>query len=115
MRAGNLRHRITLQARRSGKDELGQPLLDWSDLSGGTIWADIQPMSARERMLAAANQAELTHLVEIRWQAQFADPRYMASLRIKYGSRIFNIQGSIDPDERHKSLELSCNEGLSDG
>lgn len=115
MRAGNLRHRITLQRRKQTKDELGQPSLDWVDLPGGAISADIQPMTSRERMVAQANQSELTHMVEIRYQAQFSDPRYMATLRIKYGNRIFNIQGSIDPDERHKSLELSCSEGLSDG
>ena len=113
MRAGSLRHRITIQRRSTAKDELGQPSLDWSDLCD--VWADIQPMSARERMVAAANQSELTHLVEIRWQAQFSDPRKMATMRIKYGVRTLNIQGSIDPDERHKSLELSCNEGISDG
>lgn len=113
MRAGDLRHRITLQIRKSEPDELNQPSLEWRDLCA--ISAGIQPMTARERMVAQANQSELTHLVVIRWQSQFSDPRYMATLRIKYGNRIFNIQGSIDPDERHKSLELSCSEGLTDG
>lgn len=115
MRAGDLRHRVTIQSRSPDRDELNQPSLDWIDLPSGTVWADIQPMSAQERMVAMANHSELTHAVIIRYQAQFADPLYMATLRIKYGSRIFNIQGSIDPDERHKSLELACNEGLSDG
>lgn len=115
MRAGSMRHRVTIQSRKDEKDELNQPSLEWTDLSGGTVWADIQPMTARERMVAQANQSELTHLVVIRYQGQFSDPRYMATLRIKYGNRIFNIQGSIDPDERHKSLELSCLEGLNDG
>lgn len=113
MRAADLRYRVMLQARKNAPDELGQPSLEWADLCA--VWADIQPMTARERMVAAANQSELTHLVSIRWQSQFRDPRYMATLRIKYDSRILNIQGSIDPSERHKTLELSCSEGLNDG
>lgn len=115
MRAGTFRHRIQLQMRNPGKDELQQPLLTWADVPGGAMWADIEPMSGRELMLAQANQSELTHTVSIRYQQRFADPRAMAALRVKYGVRIFNIHASIDPSERHQTLELSCSEGLNDG
>jgi SPP1 family predicted phage head-tail adaptor len=66
-------------------------------------------------MVAQANQSELTHTVTIRYQAQFADTRYMATLRILHGSRIFNIHAAIDLGEQHKWIELPCSEGLNDG
>lgn len=116
MRAGNLNRRVAFQARGAGKDALGQQLVGagWIDVATA-VPAAIKPLSGRARMVAQANQSELTHTVTIRYQAQFADPKVMAAMRILYGARIFNIHAAIDPDERHRSLELSCSEGLNDG
>jgi SPP1 family predicted phage head-tail adaptor len=113
MRPGN--QRITLQSRAAGKDASGARVDVWVGVPNGELWAGILPMSARERMVAQANQSELTHVVEIRYQTAFADPRYMATLRILYGTRIFNIHGAIDEAEQHKWILLSCSEGLNDG
>ena len=113
MRAGEFRHRITLQQRTPSQDALGGQLPTWSDVA--TIWADIEPLSARALMAAQANRSELTHTVTIRYQARFADPLYMATLRILYGKRVLNINGAIDAGERHKSIELPCSEGLNNG
>jgi len=113
MRAGNLRRRVQIQARAAGQDSLGQPLTDWATIT--TVWADVEPLSGRELIKAQATLSEVTHLVTIRYQAQFADPLAMAKNRILYGTRVFNIHASIDPGERHDALQLSCSEGLSDG
>jgi SPP1 family predicted phage head-tail adaptor len=113
MRAGVLRHRITIQSRSSGRDALGGQVPTWSDVA--TVWADVQPLSGRELLAAQANKSELTHTVTIRYQSQFSDPKVMAAMRILYAARIFNIHASIDPDERHIALELACGEGLNDG
>lgn len=113
MRPGS--HRITLQVRGPGKDASGARVDAWASVPGGELWADILPMGGRERMVAQASQSELTHTVTIRYQTAFSDPRYMATLRILYGSRIFNIHAAIDLGEQHKWLELSVSEGLNDG
>ena len=113
MRAGNLRRRVAIQSRASGQDALGQPSTAWGTVA--TVWGDVEPLSGRELIKAQANLSEVTHLVTIRYQPQFADPLAMAKNRILYGARIFNIHASIDPGERHESLQLSCSEGLNDG
>ncbi len=113
MCAGELRHRVTLQARGIASDALGGQVQTWLDVA--TVWADVEPLSARALMAAQANRSELTHMVTIRYQVRFADPLYMATLRILYGKRGLNINGAIDVGERHKFIELLCSEGLNNG
>ncbi len=113
MRAGDLRHRVTFQSRSMSADSFGAQSESWSDVA--TVFADISPLSGRELLAAQQVQSEISHTVTIRYQTQFAGPKAVAAMRIKYGERIFNIHSSIDPDERHKSLQLSCAEGLNNG
>ncbi|OFJ49597.1 hypothetical protein BA896_012700 [Janthinobacterium lividum] len=116
MDAHNLNKRVRIQERGPELDRLGQPSVapsNWIDVM--TVWASVEPMTGRERMLAQANHSELTHTVTIRYQTQFADAMKMTAMRIVYGTRIFNIQSSVDRHEAHRWLNLSCSEGLNDG
>lgn len=113
MRAGDLRHRVTFQKRGSSTDTFGAQSTTWADVA--TVWADISPLSGRELLAAQALNVEISHKVTIRYQQQFAGPKAVAAMRILYGDRIFNIHASLDVDERHKTVELSCAEGLTNG
>lgn len=113
MRAGNLRHSIQIQARTDSRDAQNMPVTAWNTIA--TVRAEINPTSGRERLAADAGRAEISHIVSIRYQAQFADPLAMAACRILYGSRIFNITSSRDIDERHFDIELTCSEGMNVG
>lgn len=113
MRAGILRHRVTVQSRSAAVDALGQESLAWADMA--TVWADVSPLSGRELLLAQAGRSEVSHLVTIRFQRQFADPVAMAKCRLNYNGRLLNIAASRDIDEVHQYIELSCTEGLNEG
>ncbi|RFP32421.1 phage head closure protein [Duganella sp. BJB476] len=113
MRAGNLRHRLTIQSRDTGVDVLNGQVMTWSNVA--TIWADIQPLSGREILAAAAVNTEISHVIQIRYQVQFANPKAMAAMRCLYGTRVFNISSARDIDEQHRTIELTCLEGMNDG
>lgn len=113
MRAGDLRHRVTFQSRSLAADEFGARPLVWLDVA--TVWADVMPLSGRQLQAAQALNVEISHQILIRYQPQFAGPRAVAAMRIRYGDRIFSIHSSIDPDERHKSIQIMASEGLNDG
>jgi SPP1 family predicted phage head-tail adaptor len=113
MRAGDLRHRVTFQSRSMAADSFGGQSPVWTDVA--TVSADISPLSGRELVAAQSVNVEISHMVTIRYQQQFAGPKAVAAMRIVYGDRIFNIHASIDPDERHKSIQLTCSEGLNLG
>lgn len=114
MRANELRHPITIQKRSDERDELGQPTVAWKTVAKD-LRAKITPTSGRERMAAQAGRAEISHIIGIRYQAQFSDPVAMAGMRILYGSRILNITSSRDIDERHFDIEMTCTEGMNNG
>lgn len=113
MRAGDMRRRLTIQVRGTTQDTFNQQVTTWTDVA--TVWADIQTLTGKELLAAAATQTQLTHIVRIRYQAQFANPKVMAAMRCMYGTRIFNISASIDVDEQHRIIELLCQEGPSNG
>lgn len=117
MRAGAMRHRITLQQRSTAQDALGEQSTDWSDLT--TIWSDITPASGRELFIADGMHTEVSHVIRIRYQDRFADPKYVATLRAVYVTkgvtRIFNIHACTNAGERNFELQLMCSEGLNPG
>lgn len=113
MRASDLRHTIQIQARTDEHDADNRPVTAWRTVA--TVRANIAPTSGRERLAADASRAEISHIVSIRYQKQFADPIAMAARRILYGTRILNITSSRDIDERHFDIELTCAEGMNNG
>lgn len=108
MRLGPLRHRVTFEKRKTGRDEFGQPLEGWDVVA--TLWASVEPISGRELMSAQQVQAEVTHRIRCRYRAGLE-----ASQRIVYDGRPFDIQSVINPREIGASLEILANEGLTDG
>jgi SPP1 family predicted phage head-tail adaptor len=99
VRAGALRHRVTLQSRVAGSPQQrpsGEPDETWADMA--TVFAAQQVHS------------EITGRIRIRWRTGVN-----ASLRVTYGGRSYNILAVIDPEERHRELVLLMAEGLAEG
>ena len=102
MRAGSLRHRVTIE----------QPVVDtawggattWEEFA--TVWAAVEPLRGRELFAAQQVQSETTAKVTIRYVAGVT-----AKMRILHGSRIFELTAPpIDPEERHRELQLMVKE-----
>jgi len=102
MRAGSLRHRVTIQ----------QPVVDtawggattWEEFA--KVWAAIEPLRGRELIAAQQVQSETTAKITIRYLAGITP-----DMRILHGSRIFELTSPpIDPEERHRELQLMVKE-----
>lgn len=117
IRSSNLNRRIKLQQRSTAVDSFGGQSTAWTDVT--TVWGQLEELTEREMMAAAAVQSAVTHKLVIRYQPQFADPKKMAAMRATLTkdsvTRIFNIHGSADQDEKRRFLELTVEEGLNDG
>ena len=111
MRAGGLRHRITIEKPSYVRDSVGEPSLTWSAI--GTVWADIQPVRARELIAGGKEKTEITHKVIIRYSSTLAS-QLDEACRILFGSRILSIVGVINTGERNQMIELACIEGMKD-
>ena len=108
MRAGNLRHRLTIQKPTEVSDGMGGVTTTWSTLI--TIWGAIWPLRGQEYMSAMQTTSEVTHKIRIRQLPTNKRSDFSSKCRILFGSRYFEIESIINPDERDIYLELMCKE-----
>ena len=101
MRAGRLRHTITIERMTSTQDPFGQPIEEWVSL--GTYPASIEPINGREYFAAQANQSELTTRIRTRY-IEGVKPQD----RITHDGTVYDIQSVIDTEMRHAELVLMC-------
>lgn len=84
---GQLVEQITIQEQTGARGAYGQLAETWTTLSGGSgVWAKIEPLSGREALLAASNEATTTHRITMRALAGVT-PR----MRAAWGSRVLNF------------------------
>lgn len=104
MRAGMLRHRVTIQRQEIVFGKFGAPLHDkvWENVA--TVWASLEAMSGREFFASQQVQSEVTHKVTIRFR-----PGVAADMRIVHGGKVFGIVAPL-PDNRGTRLVLMCRE-----
>ena len=111
--AGMLTRRIKIQRPNTIKDSVGAPCRSWLDVA--TVWADIQPLSGKEAVIANRISAELSHQIIVRYQSLFDNPQQVAQMRVLYKARIFNIHSALNEDEKRTQIILLASEGLDDG
>jgi SPP1 family predicted phage head-tail adaptor len=103
MRAGRLRHRVTIQQRAGTQDSYGQEDDDWNDVD--TVWAAVEPLRGREFLEARREGAEVTTRIVTRYRSGITP-----AMRVSYDSRTFDIVSVINVDERDSELQLMCRE-----
>jgi SPP1 family predicted phage head-tail adaptor len=93
-----------------------QSLVKVSDGQGGqdvswanfkTLWAEIKPVSSKERLFSQQIQMTTTHRLRIRWTDGL-----LPSMRILFGARVFQIHGVSYDDERKFFVLIDCEENV---
>jgi len=107
MKAGNLRHRVSIQEQTQVPDGMGGFTPSWAAITGmDSVPAAIWPLSSKEQLDAMKLESLATNRVRIRYR-----PGITAKNRIVFGSRIFNILGApINLDERNRQLDFIVSE-----
>lgn len=101
MRAGRLRHSVTLQSKSVSRDAAGGESITWTTFA--TVWAEVQPLSGREYVAMRQAQADVAVRVRMRYVAG-VNP----AMRVVHGSAIYNVLEVIDVAGRQRELELMC-------
>lgn len=94
---GWLRHRVTVESAAGTADGAGGETVTWDTLA--TLWADLEPVTAGEQIVAAHLSGVVTHQVTFRWRGDIA-----GGMRIVYRGRTFRILAVHDPDETRRYL-----------
>lgn len=108
MIAGKLRHRIALQSQSLTQDSYGQAVVSWGTYA--TVWASVQPLTGREYFSADSLQSEVKTVIKIRYQDGID-----TSMRVLWGTRVYNIVSLADVFERNREIHLYCTEGSNNG
>jgi SPP1 family predicted phage head-tail adaptor len=108
MSAGNRPHRIVLQSPGGVTDSVGERTTVWTDAA--TVYAEIRGLTAREMMAAGQRQAITSHVITFPFGANVA--AVIAAWRVKYGTRIFTVEGVLNVDEAKKTIQLFCTESV---
>ena len=106
MKAGSLRHKIILEQRATTRTSMGGVADTWTTLA--TVWGSIRPVSGREPLVGDSITAELTHTIRIRYRSDVTPKN-----RVKFGTRIFEINSVANIMEYKRELELRCVEVLA--
>ncbi len=105
MRAGELRHKLTLQRSSKTRAVGGKRTTTWTDVA--ELYASIKPLSGDELQTAKATNAKASHEITTRYRAGIT-PKH----RFTLGSRTFNIESVINVDERGATLKMVCGEDV---
>ncbi len=106
MRAGELRHRVTIQKEQgTTRNSKGELVPNWVDIV--TVWAAVEPLKGREYFDAEQVQAEVTTRIRMRYHAGVTP-----EMRIIYGTKEFDILSAINIEEKDRELHLMCKESV---
>jgi SPP1 family predicted phage head-tail adaptor len=107
MRAGKLRHRLTLQSPTVTRDSYGAETIAWTDER--TVWGSVEPLEGREYLEARATTQTITHQIRIRYQkGKTVHP----SWRVSYDSRTFVIESVMNRMERDMETIIMARENV---
>lgn len=104
MKAGSLRHRVTIEQQTTTKGAKGGVIKTWTTFA--ERWASVEPLQGREFYDAQKVNSEARYKVVLRYLAGV-----LPTMRVKYGTRTFEIVSPpINPGERNIELHLLCKE-----
>ena len=110
MRAGALRHRVTVEQMETSLDSDGERTESWVD-QFGLIPAEIAPLSGRELIAAAAVQAKVTTRIRIRYR-----PGVAPNMRVVHRGTKYGIEAVVPDNKSGVSyLTLQCTSGAAEG
>lgn len=100
---GELRSALSLQAASMVADGQGGFASGWSEV--GSLFALVQPVTARQLFAADQAMAEVTHRITIRARSDV-----LCGMRFTRGDRAFAIAAIHDPDEKGRYLVCMAKE-----
>ena len=105
LKAGNLRHRVTLQRKQQTQNpQTGAMVTTW--VTEATVPAAVEPLSAREFIAAQAVQSDVSVRIRVRYR-----PGITSAMRLLHDGKVYGITGVLaDKDSGREYLTLPCAE-----
>lgn len=101
MKAGERRHYIIIEQVSESADARNEMTQTWSEYANA--WAEIKPVRGREYFQAHAENVAADTRIILPYIAGIT-----SKMRVRFGSRIYDIETVINIDERNRELNLMC-------
>lgn len=103
LKAGKLRHPITILAPNPTRDSRGQSIQSWTAIL--STWGSVEQLRGQSLILAQAktSTAIATHLITTR-----ANTLITETCRVQFGATLYSITSILDPDSRGREMKLLC-------
>lgn len=121
--AGRLRHRIRIERKTHYTDsngdvyqnpETGEVPERWVEIK--TVWAAIEPISAREFIQSSAIQSQITARITIRYMDGLDAAMRLVHMRNGRPPVIYNPAGFLaDKESGLEYLTIPCSQGVNEG
>jgi SPP1 family predicted phage head-tail adaptor len=99
MYAGQLKNKVTIQAKTDTVDAIGQPINTWVDVA--TVWADIRYLSGLESIKSDADVSIAKVSVRVRYRADIKP-----SMRVVCEGVIYQIKAVLPSGKVY--MDLAC-------
>lgn len=123
LKSGSLRHRVRIDARVNLLDSNGETQQDestgevareWSEVA--TVWASIEPLSAREFIQSQALQSQIVARITMRYRDGLDASMRLVHVRTGKPDVIYNPAGFLaDKVSGLEFVTIPCSAGVNDG
>ena len=96
-------HLLTVEQDTPGSELNGESVENWREVRD--VMGTVSPLTGREHQQAEQMQSNVTHRITTRYFTG-ADSR----MRLRRGSRVFNVQSVVNVEERNRELEWMVTE-----
>jgi SPP1 family predicted phage head-tail adaptor len=100
---GDLRTRLTLETPSRAADGGGGASVTWS--TAATVWASVRPAGGGESYALDRVAGKVSHEIVLRYRSGVTP-----EMRLRAGSRVFEIRAAFDPDQRRHWLKCLAEE-----
>lgn len=107
MRAGDMRHQVTIEQRSTTQDAAGEPSLTWSTYV--TRRAAVDRAAGREVWASAQRQGRVPVVFRLRYLSGVTP-----AMRIVWGGRVHNILSAVDQGGLGEELIITAEELVGD-
>lgn len=104
MRAGRLRHQVTIRRATETENGKGGYATAWDDVA--TVSAEVTGLDGRESVMDQVLQGISVYRVRIRWRGDILASDQLRSAGACFGGRDVNIRSVVDPDGRREQLVI---------
>lgn len=108
MRAGTLKHWITIQDRQDTQNEIGEMVAAWVDVA--TVKGNVRYLKGVEAIKSNAPASIVKASIRIR-----RGTNVTASMRVMHGATIMNVQAVLPGGDHSEYVDLVCEAGANEG